>query len=95
MEEARSPIEEVVACLAAAGFVGDGATRTEQVRVPTKDSPVYGKSGGGTRNLWWANAVCESRHPHQGHCREAHNGDLRGDWPGARRGARHRLCGDT
>ncbi|MGP3508652.1 hypothetical protein [Paracidovorax citrulli] len=46
MEEARSPIEEVVACLAAAGFVGDGATRTEQVRVPTKDSPVYGKSGG-------------------------------------------------
>lgn len=46
MEKARSPVEEVVACLASAGFAEDGATRTEQVRIPTKDSPVYGKSGG-------------------------------------------------
>lgn len=32
--------------LLAAGFVSAGRTREETVRIPTKASPVYGRSGG-------------------------------------------------
>lgn len=46
MSKAALAMEEVVKCLSAAGFVEDGATRTERVRMPTKDSPVFGQSGG-------------------------------------------------
>lgn len=46
MSKALLAVEEVLKCLGAAGFVEDGATRTEHVRVPTKDSPVFGQSGG-------------------------------------------------
>lgn len=46
MSKALLAVEEVVKCLTAAGFVEDGATRMEHVRVPTKESPVFGQSGG-------------------------------------------------
>lgn len=36
----------VVDLLLAAGFVPDGQTRAEIVRIPTATSPLYGRSGG-------------------------------------------------
>lgn len=46
MTKAEQAMSEVIAALAAAGFVSDGATREESVRVPTSHSPLYGTSGG-------------------------------------------------
>lgn len=46
MTKAEQAMSEVIAALAAAGFVSDGATREESVRVPSSHSPLYGKSGG-------------------------------------------------
>lgn len=36
----------VIDLLLAAGFVPDGETRQEQVRIPTAKAPVFGHSGG-------------------------------------------------
>lgn len=46
MRKALLAVEEVLKRLSAAGLVEDGSTRTEHARVPTKDSPVFGQSGG-------------------------------------------------
>jgi hypothetical protein len=43
--------ERAVAVLLAAGFVPDGATKEERVRIPTSKSPVFGASGGELRTL--------------------------------------------
>lgn len=37
---------EVIQVLLDAGFIPDGATREEVVRIPTTKSPLYGGSGG-------------------------------------------------
>lgn len=39
-------MNQVIACLLDAGFSPDGQTQVEQIRVPTKASPVFGLSGG-------------------------------------------------
>lgn len=41
-----SNVQAAMAVLLDAGFVPDGTTRTDTVRVPTQASPVYGGSGG-------------------------------------------------
>lgn len=41
-----SNMQAVAAALTAAGFVPDGATPTEHVRIPTVKNPVYGGLGG-------------------------------------------------
>lgn len=46
MSKAALAMGEAVKCLLSAGFVDDGQTLTEQVRIPTKASPVFGQSGG-------------------------------------------------
>lgn len=37
---------DTIQILLAAGFTPDGQTKVEQVRIPTKDCPVFGQSGG-------------------------------------------------
>lgn len=44
-------VERAIAVLTAAGFVPDGATREEQVRIPTSRAPVYGGIGGELRTV--------------------------------------------
>lgn len=44
-------VVEAAAVLSAAGFVPDGATREETVRVPTRKSPVFGGVGGELKTL--------------------------------------------
>ena len=36
----------VIAVLLEAGFVGDGQTRTQTVRIPTQEAPLHGRGGG-------------------------------------------------
>ena len=47
----RLHMEAVFDLLTSRGFVADGATRSETVRVPTSRSPVLGKSGGEVRTF--------------------------------------------
>lgn len=42
---------QVLLALYEAGFVQDGVTRQETVRVPTRTSPLYGHSGGELRTF--------------------------------------------
>lgn len=44
-------VERAVEVLTGAGFVPDGATREEEVRIPTSRAPVYGGIGGELRTL--------------------------------------------
>lgn len=44
-------LEIVIAELENAGFISDGATAEERVRVPTSRSPVFGRSGGERRTF--------------------------------------------
>jgi hypothetical protein len=46
---ARPHVDAVIAALSSLGFVPDGATREEVVRVGTIDSPIYGGTGGELR----------------------------------------------
>ena len=46
MRNSQSAIDTVTQVLQGAGFVPDGATPVETVRVPTAASPLFGKSGG-------------------------------------------------
>lgn len=46
MSKRKEAKATVVQVLLDSGFVADGATRTEHVRVPTKRVPLYGTSGG-------------------------------------------------
>lgn len=42
----KTSMSEVIDLLLKSGFVPDGTTETQIVRIPTKRSPLYGKSGG-------------------------------------------------
>lgn len=46
LSRAEGAMAAAIDVLQAAGFAQDGATRTEVLRIPTKRSPVYGRSGG-------------------------------------------------
>ncbi|MES2877516.1 MAG: hypothetical protein V4713_03770 [Pseudomonadota bacterium] len=46
MNKAAMAMEDAIAYLRSAGFTLDGQTQVAQVRIPTKDSPVFGRSGG-------------------------------------------------
>jgi hypothetical protein len=46
MNKSQSAMMEVIATLTEAGFVPDGETRKETVRIPTTKAPVYGGIGG-------------------------------------------------
>jgi hypothetical protein len=46
LSRSEAAMAAAIDVLQAAGFAQDGATRTEAVRIPTKRSPVYGRSGG-------------------------------------------------
>lgn len=46
MATGRITIEGVFAALLAAGFIADGHTESETVRIPTRNCPVYGGIGG-------------------------------------------------
>lgn len=51
MTKTDAAIQAVLTALASAGFVEDGQTKQETVRVPTQASPVYGASGGELRTF--------------------------------------------
>jgi hypothetical protein len=44
--KSEQAMAEAIQALLDAGFVPDGSTREEVVRIPTRDSPLFGKSGG-------------------------------------------------
>lgn len=47
----KTDIFQVIETLMRAGFVRDGETRQEHVRIPTMKSPVFGDSGGERRTF--------------------------------------------
>lgn len=46
MTKSEQAMADAIQILKEAGFEPDGQTKVEQVRIPTKDSPVFGQSGG-------------------------------------------------
>ena len=48
---AKQAVEAITATVLAAGFVPDGATTEQTVRIPTSHSPVFGATGGELRTL--------------------------------------------
>lgn len=44
-------MDEVLKVLEANGWTADGRTASKSVRIPTRKSPLYGKSGGEARTL--------------------------------------------
>jgi hypothetical protein len=46
MNKSEEAMAAVIDMLLAAGFVPDGETRVVHVRIPTANSPVFGRSGG-------------------------------------------------
>lgn len=48
---AKQAVEAITTTVLAAGFVPDGATTEQTVRIPTSRSPVFGGTGGEIRTL--------------------------------------------